>query len=56
MKKGFIKACFIFLPVIFYFNRVHEDYHKTTDTIEKKEFKKIEKITTNILNRLGDCK
>jgi len=33
------------IPVIFYFNGVHEDYHKTTDTIEKIDFKKIEKIT-----------
>ena len=28
------------IPVIFYFNGVHEDYHKTTDTIEKIDFKK----------------
>ena len=33
------------IPVIFYFNGVHEDYHKPTDTIEKIDFKKIEKIT-----------
>ena len=33
------------IPVIFYFNGVHEDYHKVTDTIEKIDFKKIEKIT-----------
>lgn len=33
------------IPVIFYFNGVHEDYHKTTDTIEKINFKKIETIT-----------
>ena len=33
------------IPVIFYFNGVHEDYHKTTDTIEKIDFNKIEKIT-----------
>ena len=33
------------IPVIFYFNGVHEDYHKTTDTIEKIEFKKIEVIS-----------
>ena len=33
------------IPVIFYFNGVHEDYHKTTDTIEKINFNKIEKIT-----------
>jgi len=33
------------IPVIFYFNGVHEDYHKTTDTIEKIDFQKIENIT-----------
>ena len=33
------------IPVIFYFNGVHEDYHKTTDTIEKINFEKIQKIT-----------
>jgi hypothetical protein len=33
------------IPVIFYFNGVHEDYHKESDTIEKIDFKKIETIT-----------
>ena len=33
------------IPVIFYFNGVHEDYHKHTDTIEKIDFKKVSKIT-----------
>jgi len=33
------------IPVIFYFNGIHEDYHKPTDTIEKINFKKIKKIT-----------
>jgi hypothetical protein len=33
------------IPVIFYFNGVHEDYHKTTDTVEKIDFKKTETIT-----------
>ena len=33
------------IPVIFYFNGIHEDYHKTTDTIEKIDFDKIQKIT-----------
>ena len=33
------------IPVIFYFNGVHEDYHKTSDTIEKIDFNKIERIT-----------
>ena len=33
------------IPVIFYFNGIHEDYHKITDTVEKIDFQKIEKIT-----------
>ena len=33
------------IPVIFYFNGVHEDYHKTSDTIEKIDFNKTERIT-----------
>ena len=36
------------IPVIFYFNGVHEDYHKPSDTIEKIDFKKIEKISRYI--------
>lgn len=32
------------IPIIFYFNGVHPDYHKPTDTIEKINFDKIEKI------------
>ena len=33
------------IPVIFYFNGVHDDYHKVTDTVEKIDFQKIETIT-----------
>ena len=33
------------IPVIFYFNGIHEDYHKPTDTIEKLDFEKIRKIS-----------
>lgn len=32
------------VPVIFYFNGVHEDYHKSTDTIDKIIFSKVNKI------------
>lgn len=38
------------IPVIFYFNGVHEDYHKPTDTIEKIDFRKIEKISKLIFH------
>lgn len=33
------------IPVIFYFCGVHADYHKPTDTFDKIEFEKMEKIT-----------
>ena len=33
------------IPVIFYFNGVHEDYHRPSDTIEKLDFNKIKKIS-----------
>ena len=32
------------IPVIFYFNGVHDDYHKATDTIDKIIFSKVHKI------------
>ncbi len=32
------------IPVIFYFNGVHADYHKETDEVEKINFDKMEKI------------
>ncbi|MCK6649408.1 MAG: M28 family peptidase, partial [Bacteroidia bacterium] len=33
------------IPVIFYFNGVHADYHKETDEVSKIDFNKMEKIT-----------
>jgi hypothetical protein len=33
------------IPVIFYFNGVHADYHKETDEVEKIDFNKMEKIS-----------
>ncbi len=33
------------IPVIFYFNGVHEDYHQETDELSKIDFKKMEKIS-----------
>ena len=32
------------IPIIFYFNGTHADYHQTTDTIEKINFEKMEKV------------
>ncbi|MDH5382062.1 MAG: M28 family peptidase [Cyclobacteriaceae bacterium] len=31
------------IPIIFYFNGVHEDYHKPTDTVDKIEFEALKK-------------
>lgn len=31
------------IPVIFYFNGTHDDYHQSTDTIEKIDFERLEK-------------
>ena len=36
------------IPVIFYFNGVHADYHKPSDTIDKIQFTKVEKISRYI--------
>lgn len=33
------------IPCIFYFSGVHEDYHKSTDTVEKIDYQKSTKIT-----------
>jgi hypothetical protein len=33
------------IPVIFYFNGVHKDYHKETDEVDKINFDKMEKIS-----------
>jgi len=32
------------IPAIFYFNGTHADYHRTTDTVDKINFEKMEKI------------
>jgi Zn-dependent M28 family amino/carboxypeptidase len=38
------------IPSIFYFNGVHEDYHKTTDTIDKINFEKMESVARLIFH------
>ncbi|MCF8275463.1 MAG: M28 family peptidase [Flavobacteriales bacterium] len=38
------------IPVIFYFTGVHEDYHQTTDTVDKIMFQKMEKIARLIFH------
>lgn len=32
------------IPAVFYFNGTHEDYHRTSDTVDKINFEKMEKI------------
>ena len=36
------------IPIIFYFNGVHEDYHKPSDHVDKIDFQKMEKVTRTI--------
>jgi Peptidase family M28 len=36
------------VPIIFYFDGVHEDYHKPSDTPDKIDYQKMEKITRTI--------
>ena len=38
------------IPVIFYFNGTHEDYHQTTDTVDKINFDLLEKRTQLIFH------
>jgi len=38
------------IPAIFYFSGVHEDYHMSTDTVEKIQFDKMEKIARLIFH------
>ncbi|MEX1193346.1 MAG: M28 family peptidase [Brumimicrobium sp.] len=33
------------IPSVFYFSGVHEDYHKSTDTVDKINFEKVETVT-----------
>ena len=42
------------IPVIFYFTGVHEDYHKPTDTPDKLDYKKIEKIARLVFHTAWD--
>lgn len=41
------------IPVIFYFNGVHEDYHKETDTVDKIIFSKWKNYPIGFSYRLG---
>ena len=37
------------IPIIFYFNGPHADYHKPSDSIEKIDYEKIERVTRTVL-------
>lgn len=37
------------IPIIFYFDGIHEDYHRATDSVDKIDFKKMEKVTRTVL-------
>jgi Zn-dependent M28 family amino/carboxypeptidase len=36
------------ISIIFYFNGIHEDYHKTTDTVDKIDFSKLERVARTV--------
>jgi len=36
------------IPIIFFFDGVHEDYHRATDTADKIDYQKMEKVTRTI--------
>ena len=42
------------IPVIFYFNGTHADYHKPTDTVEKIRYDLLEQRTRLIFIRRGN--
>ena len=42
------------IPAIFYFNGVHDDYHKITDTVEKINFQKMEKVARHFFHTAWD--
>jgi Zn-dependent M28 family amino/carboxypeptidase len=36
------------IPIVFYFDGVHEDYHKPTDSPDKIDYEKMQKITRSV--------
>jgi hypothetical protein len=42
------------IPIIFYFDGVHEDYHKPSDSVEKIDFQKMEKVTRTIFMTMSE--
>jgi Zn-dependent M28 family amino/carboxypeptidase len=42
------------IPSIFFFNGTHEDYHRTTDTVDKINFEKMAKVDRHIFHLIWD--
>lgn len=42
------------IPIIFYFDGVHEDYHRASDTADKIDYQKMEKVTRTIYMTLWE--
>ncbi len=40
------------IPIIFYFDGVHEDYHRVSDEVSKIDFNKMEKVTRTVYETL----
>lgn len=40
------------IPIIFYFDGVHEDYHRVSDEVQKIDFNKMEKVTRTVYETL----
>ncbi|HEX7175811.1 MAG TPA: M28 family peptidase [Pyrinomonadaceae bacterium] len=36
------------IPIVFYFDGIHEDYHKVTDTPDKIDYQKMQKVTRTV--------
>jgi Zn-dependent M28 family amino/carboxypeptidase len=36
------------IPIVFYFDGIHEDYHRPSDTADKIDYQKMEKVTRTI--------
>ena len=42
------------IPIIFYFDGIHEDYHRPSDTADKIDYAKMEKVTRTVFMTLSE--
>jgi len=42
------------IPIIFYFDGVHEDYHRLGDEVQKIDFEKMEKVARTVYQTLWE--